>query len=214
MRVSSELLKRDISFGKLCGTDLEVLLDFARRLTVGCEGLAFFYRIIDPLREGFPQTRPATPMMSHMSASQPVATSSRRSSVRVPTSPAALSTVESERGDSPTVVKPNSNVNAQRRAKVVANEGFENDLENGGRSPSSGSQPHSRLHTLATEGTHGNGQAHWYRHSFHLHQRLSRLRHHGLHMRTPSLLHEALHHSTEQDVGLFESQVRYYPLVI
>jgi hypothetical protein len=202
LRASSELLRRDFSFGKRSGADLKALRDFARRLTVRCDGLAFFYRIIDPLRDGFPQTHLCTPPTSHMPSPHPVTPSnlSRRGSM-APQSSAAPTGVELEPANCHTTITSRSNVKAQQGAEVAAAVNCEISSDDSGGLPSPVSASQSQL-----RGAHGSSP-HWYGHSFHLHQKLAHLRHHRLHIRTPSLLHEALHHSAEQEVGLFESQV-------
>lgn len=209
LRASSELLTRDVSLGKLSGADLKILRDFARRLTVRCDGLAWFYRIIDPLREGFPKMQPSAPMTPHLPPSQAPTPldSSRGSSILLPQSSPSPPCVESGRDNLLTKAKPKPSVEAERRDKDAAAVDLENDSDDGGKSRSSMPPPLPKSRSLIPGHVHGTDQAHWYGHSFHLHQKLSRLRHHGLRMRTLPLLHEVLHHSAEQDVGLFESQV-------
>ncbi|KAF8310786.1 hypothetical protein DL93DRAFT_2084164 [Clavulina sp. PMI_390] len=70
LRASSDLLKQDFSYGRFSGKDLKTIRDFARKLTVRCDGLAFYYRILDPTRTRFPTsqtpapTRPGSPALS------------------------------------------------------------------------------------------------------------------------------------------------------
>ncbi|KAF8311865.1 hypothetical protein DL93DRAFT_2115513 [Clavulina sp. PMI_390] len=57
---SSELLKQDFSYGRFSGKDLTTIHDFARKLTVRCDGLSYYFHILDPTRVRFPKSHPAS----------------------------------------------------------------------------------------------------------------------------------------------------------
>ncbi|TDL21197.1 hypothetical protein BD410DRAFT_821614 [Rickenella mellea] len=77
---SARLLKRDVSWGRIGARDWSKLHGITRRLTARANGMAFYFKIIDPTREKFPVTpapsrpesvintpspsRPATPLTS------------------------------------------------------------------------------------------------------------------------------------------------------
>lgn len=214
LRASSELLKQDVSYGRFSGKDLKTLRDYARKLTVRCDGLSFFYRIIDPLRIRFPQTpavsRPGTPMLSRPSSRLGTPDLSRRSSA-LPTPTiiehqVAAPITDSNGHSSPLHIESHlGRLTSRKSTRSVTAPNETNVASVSGRRERSPGAPtvHSPSHSFLPAPMAN----HWHSHSFHLQNKLARLRHHRLHIRTPSLLHEALHHSVEQDVGLFESQV-------
>ncbi|TDL16189.1 hypothetical protein BD410DRAFT_755679 [Rickenella mellea] len=75
LAASARLIKRDVSWGRFGAHDLSRLHAITRRLTVRANGLAFYFKIIDPTREKFPvapdekaaQTRPPSPEIHGLS---------------------------------------------------------------------------------------------------------------------------------------------------
>ncbi|EJD51076.1 hypothetical protein AURDEDRAFT_182332 [Auricularia subglabra TFB-10046 SS5] len=93
LAASARLMKRDVSFGRFGGTDLKQLHTFGRQLFVRGEGISFFFKIIDPLREKFPETphasRFGTPLLtpSVSRPDSPTTPATARGSMQLPHSP-------------------------------------------------------------------------------------------------------------------------------
>ncbi|EJD55665.1 hypothetical protein AURDEDRAFT_78909 [Auricularia subglabra TFB-10046 SS5] len=78
LAASARLMRRDLSYGRFNGEDLKHIHVIARQLLIRGEGMSFFFKLLDPLREKFPETprgsvvnsplitptssRPATPL--------------------------------------------------------------------------------------------------------------------------------------------------------
>ncbi|TDL16038.1 hypothetical protein BD410DRAFT_731828 [Rickenella mellea] len=56
LAASVRLINRDVSWGRFGADDLTKLHQTARRLTVRANGMAFFFKIMDPFSENFPST--------------------------------------------------------------------------------------------------------------------------------------------------------------
>ncbi|KAI5118341.1 hypothetical protein M0805_009144 [Coniferiporia weirii] len=61
---TAHLMKKDISFGRFGAGDFKTMHELVRRLTVRANGMAFYFRIMDPSRHRFPGTPVATPVPS------------------------------------------------------------------------------------------------------------------------------------------------------
>ncbi|KAI0271253.1 hypothetical protein BC834DRAFT_432593 [Gloeopeniophorella convolvens] len=68
LAASARLLKRDVSFGRFSGRDLDGLREKIQRLVVRAHGMNVYFSLIDPTRERFPVTpapsRPGTPVIA------------------------------------------------------------------------------------------------------------------------------------------------------
>ena len=222
LQTSANLLKRDFSFGKYSGQDLKTIREYARKITVRCDGLMFFYRIIDPLRERFPQT----PVTSRPPSPSPRGSFTDASHDSPPSTPLRPYSEPLSRFATP----PSGNstpLGSPTRPRLSMN-GTDSSVI-------SPSPLHPNVHSAATSilehhAARPHHPGHTRQHSFgrHVHlitsnslASLSRLSHvpplnfsfagnhlrNRLHLRPPSLFQDRINHGLEHDVGLFESQV-------
>lgn len=76
--MTSRLMKKDCSFGRFSPGDFRVIHELARRMTVRANGMAFYFKIMDPSRHRFPGTPATTPSYSRTSSRAPSAPSTPR----------------------------------------------------------------------------------------------------------------------------------------
>ncbi|KAI0060820.1 hypothetical protein BV25DRAFT_1871013 [Artomyces pyxidatus] len=95
LAATARLLKRDISWGRFSGKDLDALREKSQRLVVRANGMNTYYSLIDPTRERFPVTpapsHPGTPMLGTPTHSRPPSPGLGDSAAPPPSAPVALS---------------------------------------------------------------------------------------------------------------------------
>ncbi|KAJ7632836.1 hypothetical protein FB45DRAFT_744966 [Roridomyces roridus] len=71
LAASARLLKGDLVYSRFAPTDLIALQDVAKRMAVRAHGMTLYYQIIEPGRERFPVSTPATPAPASPVPSRP-----------------------------------------------------------------------------------------------------------------------------------------------
>ncbi|KZW02716.1 hypothetical protein EXIGLDRAFT_601614 [Exidia glandulosa HHB12029] len=89
LSASARLMRRDISYGRFDGDDLKPLHHVARQLLIRAEGMSFFFKLLDPLREKFPETPRGSildsPIVTPLSSRPPTPVTSPTHSPLIPT---------------------------------------------------------------------------------------------------------------------------------
>ena len=78
LAMTGRLMKKDCSFGRFGPGDFRLMHELVRRMTVRANGMAFYFKIMDPSRHKFPGTPATTPLQSRASSRAPSAPSTPR----------------------------------------------------------------------------------------------------------------------------------------
>jgi len=106
LAASSRLVRRDISWGRFSGKDLDGMREKVQRLVMRAHGMNVYFSLTDPTRERFPVTpvpsHPGSPTVGTPNGSRPSSPTrteeSRSASPALPRSPAGCSDLEQHRG--------------------------------------------------------------------------------------------------------------------